>query len=487
MKFLLTPVLILIACGFAASGGGPAAQGDYLTEILDRPAEIFTGDLDEIRERRVIRVLTTYNQTSFFIAAGRLHGFEYELLAKYEEHLNKHISRRQIRTDMVFVPVEKENLLPFLERGMGDIAAAALTITPERLEHVAFTDPYLTGVEEIIVTSADVDDLHGLRDLSGRSVYVVKGSSYAEHLRILNKWAEHFNRLPIDIVEMGDYMETEDLLEMTTAGIIKIMVADRYLAELWTEVFDGIVLREDLVINADGKLAWAVRKGNPDLLADLNDFVADHKRGTLLGNILFERYYENSKWITNPLSPRMEEQRRTLTAIFKEFGAKYDIDWLRLAALAYQESGFDQNLRSNRGAVGIMQITPRAASEVGISNIENARDNIHAGAKYLDWIRRTYFQDPGITPEDQFNFALAAYNAGPARVRRMRARAEQMGYDPNRWFNNVEHAALRDVGQETVRYVANITKYYIAFKLSARSREQQQDQLEKEQDRLEVR
>jgi membrane-bound lytic murein transglycosylase MltF len=457
-----------MVCGKTVS-----AQDDFLEDILDRPIQTFTGDLDEMRERRVIRVLTTYNQTNFFLAGGQIHGFEYELLAKYEQHLNKNVSRRQIRTDMVFIPVQKDQLLPLLEAGKGDLVAAGLTITPERLEHAAFTDSYLKNVEEIIVTSKSVDDLHGVRDLAGREVHVVKGSSYVEHLRTLNKWAEHFDRPPIEVVEMGNFIETEDLLEMTNAGIIDVMVADHHLAKLWSGVFEDIVLREDLVINTGGELAWAVRKDNPALLADINQFIKQNKKGTLLGNILFERYYEGTKWVTNPLSPRMKKKTEELSAIFQEYGEKYNIDWLSLAALAYQESGFNQNLKSHRGAVGVMQITPSTAAQVGFSDISNVRDNIHAGTKYLDWIRTTYFQDPGISSEDRFNFTLAAYNAGPRRVAGMRNKTKEMGLDPNKWFYNVERAALRDVGQETVRYVANINKYYIVFKMSMRMLEKE--------------
>ena len=122
-----------------------------------------------------------------------------------------------------------------------------------------------------------------------------------------------------------------------------------------------------------------------------------------------------------------------------------------------------------------MQITPSTAEQVGFSDISDVRDNIHAGTKYLDWIRTTYFQDPEISHEDKFNFTLAAYNAGPRRVARMRNQAKEMGYDPNKWFYNVERAALRDVGQETVRYVANINKYYIVFKMSMRMLEKERE------------
>jgi len=442
------------------------AQDDPFSAIMTESATERTGDLDEMRENGVIRVLTTFNKTNFFIAGGQMGGFEYELLRAYEKYVNKNVSRREIKTKFLFIPVAKDQLIPMLVEGKGDIAAAGLTITPERQRQVAFSIPYLTGVEEVIVTSANVENVTTLSDLAGRHVYVVKGSSYTEHLRELNRQAEHFNIPPAEINEMEHYFETEDLLEMANAGIINFVVADRHLAAIWAKVFENIIVRDDLVIHSGGELAWAVRTGNPILLSSLNDFIKGHKKGTLTGNVLFDRYFEGTKWVINPLSPKKRAQIEELIGLFKEYAKQYDFDWLGIAALAYQESRLDQTRRSRRGAIGVMQVTRPTAKQMGITDIEDVRNNIHAGVRYMDWIRNTYFNDPDISVFDKTNFSLAAYNAGPRRVARIRKKAESLGYDPNVWFQNVEHAAMRDVGQETVRYVANITKYYIAFKLA---------------------
>jgi membrane-bound lytic murein transglycosylase MltF len=115
-----------------------------------------------------------------------------------------------------------------------------------------------------------------------------------------------------------------------------------------------------------------------------------------------------------------------------------------------------------------MQIKPEtAASEpVGINDIGNSENNINAGVKYLAYLRERYFTSPDIALEDQLNFSWAAYNAGPARINKLRDMASELSYDPNKWFSNVERIAAREIGRETVRYVANVNKYYIAYKLS---------------------
>jgi membrane-bound lytic murein transglycosylase MltF len=140
-----------------------------------------------------------------------------------------------------------------------------------------------------------------------------------------------------------------------------------------------------------------------------------------------------------------------------------------LVAQAYQESRLEQDTRSSAGAVGVMQLLPSTAADksVGIPDIEDLENNIHAGAKYMRWLRDTYFDDPNMSREEQMLFSFAAYNAGPGRVRRLRKEAAEMGLDPDVWFDNVEVVAARRIGRETVQYVSNIYKYWLAYRLAA--------------------
>jgi membrane-bound lytic murein transglycosylase MltF len=183
--------------------------------------------------------------------------------------------------------------------------------------------------------------------------------------------------------------------------------------------------------------------------------------------MLFKRYYENTQWIKNPLSDEARARLKALLGLFRKYAGQFGFDTLAVVAQAYQESKLDHGAKSHVGAVGIMQLLPSTAADtnVGIRDINAVEDNIHAGVKYLAFLRERYFNDPQIKEEDRVAFVWAAYNAGPAKVRRMRETAAEMGLDPNVWFNNVEMAAGKLVGRETVHYVGNIFKYYVAYSL----------------------
>lgn len=266
-------------------------------------------------------------------------------------------------------------------------------------------------------------------------------------------------------------MATEDILELVHAGVFKLTVADRHIAVPWAATMSGLKVHEELVVHTGGSIAWAVRKDNPQLRADLDAFIAKNKKGTLLGNILFNRYFKDSKWISNPVNAAQQERLEALRDIFQKYGKIYDIDWLALAAVGYQESRLDQSVRSTAGAVGIMQMKPSTAADknVGITPIDTVDKNIHAGAKYLAFLRDRYFSGPEISPGARLDFTLAAYNAGPSRIISLRREAAEKGYDPNRWFFNVETVAAARVGSETLRYVSNINKYYLAYTLVYRN------------------
>ena len=256
------PVFLTVLGLILGIGGQtPQEEETALSQILQRPAaQPHTGDLGEIRKRRVIRVLVSYNSTNLFITTDGPRGYEYELLKEYERHLNKGVSRKEVQTTMAFVPVTRARLLPALIEGRGDVAAAGLTITEGRLSTVSFTDPYLKDVSEIVVTSKAVQDVGVLDDLSGRKVLVTRKSSYAEHLKAINEDLTRRGRSPIQIVEAADHLETGDLLELVHAGVVELTVADRHIAQLWSSLLSGIVPRTDLEVSSGGLIAWAVRK-----------------------------------------------------------------------------------------------------------------------------------------------------------------------------------------------------------------------------------
>jgi membrane-bound lytic murein transglycosylase MltF len=435
--------------------------------ILHRIDEPFKGDLGKIRERRIIRVLVSYCKTNYFYDHGKPRGFEYELLKAYEKYLNRKVKNRYAKIKMIFIPVPFDRLFRALNNGRGDIAAASLTITPERRKIVDFTKPYIPRVDEIVVLNKNVKGLHAVEDLSNRIVYVRKGSSYVTHIESLNRKLKKLKRLPVNIIESQDYIVTEDILELVNAGVVDITVADHHEAEAWSQVLPDIVIRKDLKINSEGNMAWAVRKKNRALLSSLNGFIKKNKKGTLLGNILFKKYYQDSKWIKNPVTETEREKLNKLVGLFKKYGNQYHFNFLELSAQAYQESGLDNSKQSPTGAIGIMQVLPETASDrnINVKNIHLLDNNIHAGTKYLNFLRTRYFSSPEIAPADRVFFSWAAYNAGPAKIYKIRRETRKRGFNPNKWFFNVEKIADELLGRETVDYVSDINKYYVAYQL----------------------
>lgn len=435
-----------------------------LASHLKKP---YTNDLSGLIERQVIRVLTTFNKTNFFLSNNRPYGFEYSLLKEYEKFLNKQISRQDLKISMEFIPVARDQLLPGLIDGLGDIAAAGLTITPERLEEVDFTDPYVENVDEVIVTHVNVSGLNTLEDLSGRIAFIRKSSSYYESLLSLNK--ELYNKkkkLPVYVLGADESLETEDILEIVNSGAWNMTVADSTIAEIWAGVFDNLHIHSHLKVRTGAQIAWMVRKNNPELKKSLNKFIKTHRQGTLLGNIYFNRYFKKNQWIHNPLDERDLKKRRKYIELFKKYASKYGFDWMLILAMAYQESKLDQNKKDSRGAIGVMQIQPKTASDknINIKNVHLVENNIHAGVKYLAFLRDHYFNDEHLQEQDRIRLTLAAYNAGPGNIQKARKLAEKMELDPSRWFGNVEIAALKHISQVPMHYVSNINKYYLLYK-----------------------
>jgi len=441
----------------------------------------WTGDLDVMENERIIRILTVYGLGRYFLDGHVEKGLVYETGRLFEGFINERLGRKNVRIHVVIIPVARDQLIPGLLQGRGDVAIAGLTITPERAELISFTKPATKTLSEILVTGPASPELETINDLSGQEIYVRKSSSYYQSLLELNARLEAENLSPVVIKLAREALEDEDILEMVNAGMLNWAIVDDYKAELWAGVLTELTPRKDIELRRGGQMGYAVRKDSVEFLSVLNDFLSTHRQGTLQGNMLINRWYRDFDWTTNALAANDYHRFNELAGIFQTYGKQYGFDYLMVAAQGYQESRLDQNARSHAGAVGVMQLLPTTASDpnVGIPDISKAENNIHAGVKYLDWIRKRYFNDPEITPYDQTLFAFAAYNAGPARVRKLRAEAVKQGYDPNIWFDNVELVSARVIGRETGQYVANIVKYYIAYRLSIERQVQRSEERKK--------
>jgi len=437
-------------------------------ELLAGAAKPWTGDFDGMVKRRVIRALVVYNQTNYFFDGLRPRGISYDALVEFERVLNENLKTRHLKVHVIHIPVTRDRLLPMLVSGQGDLAVGNITITPQRANQVAFSIPVATNVSEVVVTHASGPVLTSLESLAGREVWVRPTSSYYQSLVALNQRFRREGRDTVVIRSADERLETEDLLEMTATGLIDITIADDHLAYFWADVFDSLRVHRELAVRTGAELGWAFRKNSPAFEKQVNAFVRKHGVGQWLGNTLFKQYLRTNKWARNPTSGSERRRFTSTAAIFKRYAAQYDFDWLMIAAQAYQESKIDQKLVSPAGAVGVMQVLPSTAADpsVNVRNISRIENNIHAGIKYMRFIRDNYLADAPMSDVDRHLFAFASYNAGPNRVAAMRRRAAAQGLDPNVWFQNVEVVAAKEIGRETVQYVSNIFKYYVAYKLA---------------------
>ncbi len=462
----------------AANSGSPeqqptAPESHAEEAVLAAPGgglgKLWTGDLDVMEEHRVIRVLTVYSIGRYYLDGPQEKGLVYEMFKQFEDSINKDLKRGNLRIHVVFIPVARSQLIPALQEGRGDIISAGLTITAERAEEVDFSKPVSKPVSEILVTGPAAPELASIDDLSGQTLFVRLSSSYRESVEKLNKRFAQEGRPPVKIEALPELLEDDDLIEMVNSGLLPWAIVDDYKTQLWDGVFEDLVVRDDIVFRSQARLAYAFRKDSPGLEAAINTFLKTHRQGTLLGNILVNRYLRDYDWAANALAQSDYQRFEDLEIIFKTYGEKYGIDYLIVAAQGYQESRLKQSARSHAGAVGVMQLLPSTAkdSHVGIPDITKVDSNIHAGIKYLDFLRDRYFSDPEINDLNRILLALAAYNAGPSRMINLRNKASKMGYDPNVWFDNVEVVAAREIGRETVQYVSNIFKYYLTYRMTA--------------------
>ncbi|MGD2011766.1 MAG: lytic transglycosylase F [Desulfobacterales bacterium] len=459
---------LVIFCLVLVCSSGVCSASEVEEDFGDLSlAEQWSGDFDGMVGRRV-RVLVVHNKMFYFLDQGQHRGVIVDLFSAFEKHINQKRKADELQTKILFLPVQRDQLLSALIEGRGDIAAANLTITEERLKLVDFSSPLLTGVKEIVIGGPDAPPIKTIEDLAGQELHLRPSSSYYQHVTQLN---EHFNAKglkPIRVVPADEFLEDSDLLEMVNSGLIPLVVVDDHKARFWEQVFDKITLYPDIAVHEGGDIGWAFRKNSPLLKKEIDEFLKTAKKGTLLGNIIFKRYLKENKWAKNALNPEEIKKYQAVVDLFKTYSDQYGFDYLMTAALAYQESQLDHNRKSQAGAIGIMQLLPTTAADknIGIADIRKLENNVHAGHKYLRFLQDRYFSDPKIDTLNKYLFTFAAYNAGPAKVSQLRAEAEKKGLDPNVWFQNVEVIAAKKIGRETVQYVANIYKYYISYKLS---------------------
>jgi membrane-bound lytic murein transglycosylase MltF len=433
----------------------------------------WTGGLDRLLERRMVRVLVPYSRTLYFNDKGRERGLTADLVREFEQYLNlKHKTGSRPLT-VYLIPTTRDKLLQHVAKGLGDIAAGNLTVTPARELVVDFVVQGDRTVKEVVITGAKAPPVASLADLGGRTVHVRASSSYHESLLALNERNRQAGLPEVVLRLVPEALEDEDMMEMANAGLIDILVVDDWKARMWAQVLPKIAVHEDVYVHDGGQVGWAIRKDSPGLAATIQEFFDKYAKPRASYAYRLAQAMRRVKQMRDPTQSADWRRFEAVLALFRRYGERYGFDPLMLAAQGYQESRLDQAARSGVGAVGVMQLMPATGAEMKVGDVKSVEANIHAGTKYMDLLMTRFFRDAHFSEGNRPLFAFASYNAGPGTIARMRREAAARGLDPDKWFNNVELVVAEKVGIETTTYVRNIYKYYVSYKLALETTETQ--------------
>jgi membrane-bound lytic murein transglycosylase MltF len=451
--------LLLTATAIGLSPATCRADADA-TRLSAHIGKKALGDLDRVVKARYLRVLTTKNPYDYFVNHGEMKGVQYEMAREFVAELNrKYVKPGELKIAFEMIPLDFDQLMPMLNAGKGDIIAVGMTRTSQRDSRAAFTVPYQYA-DDVIVTRAELAS----QPWRGKTFAVQKGSSYLEAL-------SRGGKAEVRIQEAPANLNAENMMELVSLKGADYTLVNSYWAAKLSKRFSNLAVLNEKPFRKRVAIRWAVRKRSPRLLRELNAFIPKVRNGTLLGNTFGHKYFDDLSRLNSIYFDTAAQRISQYDAPLKKYAKEFGFDWRLLDAQCLQESRFDQGIVNPWGAIGLFQIKQATADEpyvdVGpIRGAENFDNNIHAGVKYLAWLKKSFFDSQkDLADEEKLRMMLAAYNAGPTRVQEAIAKAKEMGLDPNLWFRNVELAMLELGAPEPVIYVSEINKHYVGYVL----------------------
>lgn len=433
-----------------------------LQHINDVKPKTRSVDLNTIKKSgQPLRIITRNSPETYFLWRGELMGFEYELMHEFAK-------RNNVKLEII-VADTFEDMTRLLLEGKGDIIAAGLSRTEERKQNpdMAFSIRY-KRVDELLVSHKDAAPINALTDLKGRSITVRKSSAFWNNAQ---KLAKDYGVL---VNSAEETVSTEMLIGQVADQTIDLTIADSNLVSIEKQFRDDIVT--PLTLNESIPYAYILRKSNPQLLNAVNQFIRKEYRSTFY-NVVKNKYFSDLKRVKHHREQRITpgSNLSPYDEIVQDKSSKYHFDWRLITSQMYQESRFNPKAKSSAGALGLMQVLPKTANELGISDLTNPVQSIDAGIRYMNWTRDRFSNDMPL--QERLFFALAAYNAGFGHVRDAQRLAKQMNLNPNKWFGNVEKTMLLLQqptyykqarfgycrGSEPVNYVREIYQRYLSY------------------------
>lgn len=409
---------------------------DSIVDFLGDTRPSVQIDLDEIKKKGKLRVITGFNPLSYFIYKGNPMGYDYELLKMFANELDVELE--------LYVAHDFDSVFHYLNRGMGDVIAFGLTVTKDGRRRAAFTHPYME-VHQVLVQRKP-DTWHKLNydqvldslitepfQLAGKEVHV-RGSS--PHMDRMFELIEETGS-EIDLVPVKGDVSSDELIRMVAEKQINYTIADENVALLAGTYFPNIDART--AVSEPQGLVWAVRKNSPNLLAALNDWL-DATRKSEEYNIIYKKYFTSKKqiarWGRSDYFSRGDTVRLSeYDELIRRYALRIGWDWRLLASLICEESHFNPQSCSWAGAEGLMQLMPATGYQFGAAELSDPEQNLYAGTAYLRWLEKFWSDIPD---SERTYFVLASYNVGESHVRDAVNLAAKYGADPQKWTGNVE-------------------------------------------------
>lgn len=433
-----------------------------LEHYADNSAATPTDDFDKIKQRKYIRVLLRNNSASYFLYRGELMGFEYELMKEFARY-------HDLRLEVMLHPVQQKSANWLLE-GKVDIAMGFLEQDP-RLKSlgVGYTNPYHYAHQHIVVNAKN--PARKLSDLKSVEIGVRRNSGSWRRLNRLQQQG-----VELDLRASDDNLGVQQLVQKVAGGELDATLIEQHVLDI--ELAASSNIKSVVMLDEEIPHVMAVRKNNEQLEKALNKYIERIYKSEFY-NVLYNKYFKSRKSVARMNKGRITDLENGKISPFdnlvQKYSEKYGFDWRLISAQMFQESGFDPDAKSHRGARGLMQLMPRTARSLGIEKIDEPAGSIRAGVEYMDWLRDRF--DDELPLAERLWFSLAAYNAGIGHVHDARRLARKLGKDPDKWFDNTEQAMLllskkkyaRKArygfvnGQEPVNYVREIKQRFEAY------------------------
>ncbi len=455
-----TPLFILLSCAFILLSSVISCQDNRTSKTQEGSGV----DLDSIKARGELRVLTLYSSTSYFLYKGEERGYEYELIRRFADDMG-------LRTT-ILVADNITHLTEMLLRGDGDVIAYEMPVTGDTKELMLHCGPEnITHQVLVQAPAAGTRPLADVIELVGKEIYVERGSKYEERINNLNE--ELGGGIDIHCIDR-DTIVTEDLIELVAQGKIAYTLADDNLARLNRTYYPNLNIA--LAVSFPQRSQWAVRNDAPQLAQAIDEWVASNHTSDSY-KAISKRYFELSKRAPSQAILSIAEGRISqYDDIFKRVARENGWDWRMLASIAYHESRFDTSVVSWAGARGLMQLMPATAAAfgLGMDSIAMPEPNVIAAARSLKSLERSLSR---IDDEsERTKFILAAYNAGLGHLLDAIALANKYGKNPQQWSGEVEEAMVMKAnpeyfndevcrfgyvrGRQTAAYVREVVKLY---------------------------